>query len=131
VRMVARTVPAIEERDVLDVLSRLVSKFLVTIGLDPEDDRLLSRSARERGVSRSEIVSGRWLLLECSHRQTIANHQSLRALANACALSPESRHYKEAIATSKRRARDGDFRSRRYQRLFPFCSTLVPVLLTT
>ena len=27
-----------------------------TIALDPEDDRLLSRAARERGVSRSEFI---------------------------------------------------------------------------
>ena len=27
-----------------------------TIALDPEDDRLLTRAARERGVSRSEFV---------------------------------------------------------------------------
>ncbi|MBM3778254.1 MAG: ribbon-helix-helix protein, CopG family [Acidimicrobiia bacterium] len=27
-----------------------------TIALDPEDDRLLSRAARERGVSRAEFV---------------------------------------------------------------------------
>ncbi len=27
-----------------------------TIALDPEDDRLLSKAARERGVSRSEFI---------------------------------------------------------------------------
>ena len=31
-------------------------KKATTIALDPEDDRLLSRAARERGVSRSEFI---------------------------------------------------------------------------
>lgn len=34
----------------------LSRKKATTIALDPEDDRLLSRAARERGVSRSEFV---------------------------------------------------------------------------
>jgi hypothetical protein len=35
-------------------ISRMTAR--TTIALDPEDDRLLSRAARERGVSRSEFV---------------------------------------------------------------------------
>lgn len=35
------------------VLSR---KKATTIALDPSDDRLLTRAARERGVSRSEFI---------------------------------------------------------------------------
>jgi hypothetical protein len=31
-------------------------KKAITIALDPRDDRLLSRAARERGVSRSEFI---------------------------------------------------------------------------
>jgi len=31
-------------------------KKKVTISLDPEDDRLLTRAARERGVSRAEFI---------------------------------------------------------------------------
>ena len=34
----------------------LSRKKATTIALDPEDNRLLSRAARERGVSRSEFV---------------------------------------------------------------------------
>jgi Ribbon-helix-helix protein, copG family len=34
----------------------LSRKKATTIALDPEDDRLLSRAARERGVSRSEFI---------------------------------------------------------------------------
>ncbi len=34
----------------------LVRKKATTIALDPEDDRLLSHAARERGVSRSEFI---------------------------------------------------------------------------
>jgi Arc/MetJ-type ribon-helix-helix transcriptional regulator len=34
----------------------LARKKATTIALDPEDDRLLSRAARERGVSRSEFI---------------------------------------------------------------------------
>lgn len=34
----------------------LSKKKATTIALDPEDDRLLSRAARERGVSRSEFI---------------------------------------------------------------------------
>ena len=34
----------------------LSRKKATTIALDPEDDRLLSLAARERGVSRSEFV---------------------------------------------------------------------------
>lgn len=34
----------------------LSRKKATTIALDPEDDRLLSQAARERGVSRSEFI---------------------------------------------------------------------------
>ena len=34
----------------------LSRKKATTIALDPEDDRLLSRAARDRGVSRSEFI---------------------------------------------------------------------------
>ena len=34
----------------------LSKKKATTIALDPEDDRLLSRAARERGISRAEFV---------------------------------------------------------------------------
>ena len=34
----------------------LAKKKATTIALDPEADRLLSRAARERGVSRSEFI---------------------------------------------------------------------------
>ena len=34
----------------------LSRKKATTIALDPDDDRLLSRAARERGISRSEFV---------------------------------------------------------------------------
>jgi metal-responsive CopG/Arc/MetJ family transcriptional regulator len=34
----------------------LTKKRATTIALDPEDDRLLTRAARERGVSRSEFI---------------------------------------------------------------------------
>jgi Arc/MetJ-type ribon-helix-helix transcriptional regulator len=34
----------------------LTKKKATTIALDPEDDRLLTRAARDRGVSRSEFV---------------------------------------------------------------------------
>jgi metal-responsive CopG/Arc/MetJ family transcriptional regulator len=34
----------------------LTHKRATTIALDPQDDRLLTRAARERGVSRSEFI---------------------------------------------------------------------------
>lgn len=34
----------------------LARKKATTIALDPDDDRLLSRAAEERGVSRSEFI---------------------------------------------------------------------------
>lgn len=34
----------------------LAKKKATTIALDPDDDRLLSRAAQERGVSRSEFI---------------------------------------------------------------------------
>jgi metal-responsive CopG/Arc/MetJ family transcriptional regulator len=34
----------------------LTKKRATTIALDPQDDRLLTRAARERGVSRSEFI---------------------------------------------------------------------------
>jgi len=37
-------------------VTALARKKATTIALDPEDDRLLSRAARERGVSRSEFT---------------------------------------------------------------------------
>jgi hypothetical protein len=38
------------------ITSMALAKKATTIALDPEDDRLLSVAARERGVSRSEFV---------------------------------------------------------------------------
>src|SRR4026208_2332044 len=47
----------------------LSRKKAPTIALDPEDDRLLSRAARERGVSRSEFIRQHLaLVLEQSRR---------------------------------------------------------------
>ena len=37
-------------------LMALSKKKATTIALDPEDDKLLTRAARERGVSRSEFI---------------------------------------------------------------------------
>lgn len=34
----------------------LTRKKATTIALDPEDDRLLTRAARERGISRAQLV---------------------------------------------------------------------------
>ena len=34
----------------------LSKKKATTIALDPDDDRLLSRAARERGISRAEFI---------------------------------------------------------------------------
>ena len=34
----------------------LTRKKATTIALDPDDDRLLSQAARERGISRSEFI---------------------------------------------------------------------------
>ena len=34
----------------------LAKKKATTIALDPEDDRLLTRAAQERGISRSEFI---------------------------------------------------------------------------
>jgi hypothetical protein len=34
----------------------LARKKATTIALDPDDDRLLSRAAQERGISRSEFI---------------------------------------------------------------------------
>lgn len=38
----------------------LTRKKATTIALDPEDDRLLSRAAQERGVSRSSSSDSIW-----------------------------------------------------------------------
>jgi hypothetical protein len=46
----------------------LSRKKATTIALDPEDDRLLSRAARERGVSRSELIR-QHLALVLEHRR--------------------------------------------------------------
>ena len=47
----------------------LSRKKATTIALDPEDDRLLSRAARERGISRSEFIRQHLaIVLEQYHR---------------------------------------------------------------
>ena len=45
----------------------LAEKKAASIALDPEDDRLLSRAARERGISRSEFIR-QHLALVLEHR---------------------------------------------------------------
>lgn len=47
----------------------LARKKATTIALDPEDDRLLSLAARERGVSRSEFVRQQLALVLEQYRQ--------------------------------------------------------------
>lgn len=47
----------------------LVRKKATTIALDPEDDRLLSLAARERGVSRSEFIRQRLALVLDQYRR--------------------------------------------------------------
>ena len=46
----------------------LARKKATTIALDPEDDRLLSRAARERGVSRSEFIRQHLALVPDQYR---------------------------------------------------------------
>jgi hypothetical protein len=61
----------------------LSKKRATTIALDPEDDRLLTRAARERGVSRAEIIRQQLsLMLEQYRRHPKPKSAgSLRALA--------------------------------------------------
>jgi hypothetical protein len=47
----------------------LARKKATTIALDPEDDRLLSLAARERGVSRSEFIRQQLALVLEQYRQ--------------------------------------------------------------
>ena len=59
----------------------LSRKKATTVALDPEDDRLLSRAARERGVSRSEFIRQHLaLVLEQYRRPKPRSGGSLRAL---------------------------------------------------
>ena len=61
----------------------LSRKRATTIALDPEDDRLLSRAARERGVSRAEVIRQQLSLMLEQYRRhpTPKSGGSLRALA--------------------------------------------------
>jgi hypothetical protein len=47
----------------------LSKKKATTIALDPVDDRLLSRAARERGISRSEFIRQHLALVLEQYRQ--------------------------------------------------------------
>jgi metal-responsive CopG/Arc/MetJ family transcriptional regulator len=47
----------------------LARKKATTIALDPDDDRLLSRAAQERGVSRSEFIRQRLALVLEQYRR--------------------------------------------------------------
>ena len=47
----------------------LSRKKATTIALDPEDDRLLTRAARERGVSRAELVRQQLALMLEQYRR--------------------------------------------------------------
>lgn len=47
----------------------LSRKRATTIALDPEDDRLLTRAARERGVSRAELVRRQLALMLEQYRR--------------------------------------------------------------
>lgn len=47
----------------------LSRKKATTIALDPEDDRLLTRAARERGVSRAELIRQQLSLLLEQYRR--------------------------------------------------------------
>jgi hypothetical protein len=47
----------------------LSRKRATTIALDPEDDRLLTRAARERGVSRAEFVRRQLALMLEQYRR--------------------------------------------------------------
>jgi hypothetical protein len=61
----------------------LSRKKATTIALDPEDDRLLSRAARERGVSRAQFIREHLaLVLEQYRRHPKPNSAgSVRAVA--------------------------------------------------
>jgi hypothetical protein len=61
----------------------LSRKRATTIALDPDDDRLLTRAARERGVSRAEVIRQQLsLMLEQYRRHPKPKSAgSLRALA--------------------------------------------------
>jgi hypothetical protein len=61
----------------------LSKKRATTIALDPEDDRLLSRAARERGVSRAEVIRQQLSLMLEQYRRhpRPKSGGSLRALA--------------------------------------------------
>lgn len=61
----------------------LSKKRATTIALDPRDDRLLTRAARERGVSRAEIIRQQLsLMLEQYRRHPKPKSAgSVRALA--------------------------------------------------
>ena len=59
----------------------LAKKKATTIALDPEDDRLLSRAAQERGVSRSEFIRQHLsLVLEQYRRHPKPRSAGIRAL---------------------------------------------------
>lgn len=61
----------------------LSRKKATTIALGPEDDRLLSRAARERGVSRAEFIRKHLaLVLEQDRR-----HPRPRSAGVVCALT--------------------------------------------
>jgi hypothetical protein len=62
----------------------LSRKKATTIALDPEDDRLLSRAARERGVSRSEFIRQHLALVLEQYRRHPKPRSAgvLRALKN-------------------------------------------------
>ncbi|HZL94856.1 MAG TPA: CopG family transcriptional regulator [Vicinamibacterales bacterium] len=61
----------------------LSRKRATTIALDPEDDRLLTRAARDRGVSRAEVIRQQLsLMLEQYRRHPKPRSAgSVRALA--------------------------------------------------
>jgi metal-responsive CopG/Arc/MetJ family transcriptional regulator len=47
----------------------LSKKKATTIALDPQEDRLLTRAARERGVSRSEFIRQQLRLVLAQYRR--------------------------------------------------------------
>ena len=61
----------------------LSKKRATTITLDPRDDRLLTRAARERGVSRAEIIRQQLSLMLAQYRRhpKPKSAGSVRALA--------------------------------------------------
>jgi hypothetical protein len=54
----------------------LSRKKATTIALDPVDDRLLSRAARERGISRAEFVR-QHLALVLERERAISPHEAI------------------------------------------------------